>query len=102
MKINKERIDKIIDQFKMAAPNMEVMALYVKDDVNIVMAMPDPNNPKMGLPFYRVAKDGTVFNVPVTSNPQWFADIVKSENIVYFNQDIEYETKFVGKDDEED
>jgi len=94
MKILKERIDTIINDFNTAVDNMLIMAIYIKGDVNIVMAMKDPNEMKMGLPFYRVYDDGTVTTVPVTSNPTWFGKIVRPENVVYYNQDIEYTTNF--------
>lgn len=100
MKSNKARADKIIKTFKAKFPLFTVLNIWDCSEGTIIKASKNPEQFKMGMPFYQLVGD-VVINANPLSRADWFKEVVTEDNMIYRNTDIEM-TNFKKKKSKEE
>lgn len=101
MKKNKTKADKILKIFKAKFPLLTVTDIYNTKDATIVRAEKDPGKFKMGIPYYQLLPNGAVINANPFGNSKFFLSIVKEENKIYHNSEIDYPEVNLKKEDKD-
>jgi len=102
MKINKAKANKILAQFKAKFPELTVTEIYDAKEGTIVRAVKDPEEFKMGVPYYQLLPGNVVINANPYARLGWFYTIVNENNMIYHNTDIDYpEPEWMQKKGEE-
>lgn len=88
MKKDEFKANKIITKFKAKAPLLTVMAIYDCKEGTVIKALTNPEEIKMGIPFYQLIGD-IVINANPLGRPDWFKEVVQDDNCIYQNTDID-------------
>ena len=88
MKRNEAKAKKIITQFKAKFPLLTVIEIYDCEEGTIVKAKKDPEEFKMGVPYYQIL-DNVVINANPYGRPEFFKTVVKEDNCIYRNSDVD-------------
>jgi len=98
MKKNEPKAKKILAQFKAKFPELTVTDIYDSNDGTVVKAMKNPEEFKMGVPYYQLLPGNVVINANPYGRFDWFKKATSEDNHIYHNTDINYPTpSFVEK-----
>lgn len=90
MKVNKAKANKILAQFKAKFPLLTVTEIYDAKEGTIVRAVENPEEFKIGVPYYQILPGNVVINANPYARIDWFYKIVNKDNMIYHNTDIDY------------
>lgn len=101
MKRNEPKAKKILAQFKAKFPLLTVTEIYVSELGTIVRAVEDPEEFKMGVPYYQLLPGNVVINANPYARIDWFQKIVNEDNMIYHNSEIDYPEVNLKKEDKD-
>lgn len=101
MKNNEPKAKKILSQFKAKFPLLTVTEIYDSDLGTIVRAVENPEEFKMGVPYYQLLPGNVVINANPYARIDWFLKAVNEDTMIYHNSDIDYPEINLKKEDKD-